>query len=65
VHGKLDSGFDTRLFTVQNAGPLGGRLGTNFASDLDFHVKLNTGENWKKMTSEAAAALADFPQAVL
>jgi hypothetical protein len=65
VHGKLDSGFDNRLFTVQNAGPLGGRLGNNFASDLDFHVKLNTGENWKKMTSEAATALADFPQAVL
>jgi hypothetical protein len=32
---------------------------------LAFHVNLNTQEHWKKMTSEAAAAFADFPSAVL
>jgi len=56
VHGKLDSGFDNRLFKVK---------GSFFGSDLAFHVNLNTQEHWKKMISEAAAAFADFPPAVL
>jgi pimeloyl-ACP methyl ester carboxylesterase len=56
VHGKLNSGFDNRLFKVK---------GSFFGSDLAFHVNLNTQEHWKAMTGEAAAAFAKFPPAVL
>lgn len=46
----------TRLFRVQ---------GEEFGSDLEFHKNLNLGRHWKAMTGEAAAAIANFPPAVL
>jgi hypothetical protein len=56
VHGKLDKGFDNRLFKVK---------GSFFGNDLSFHVDLNTQQPWKSMTAEAAAKFAEFPAGVL
>ncbi len=55
VHGELDDGeWVNRLKEVK-----GGRFTTE---DLDFHVNLNSGEHWKAMCSDAAAAFARLPQ---
>ncbi|MBL8821840.1 MAG: hypothetical protein JNJ77_04565 [Planctomycetia bacterium] len=52
VHGKVD-GFDNRPFTV---------TGNTFSDvDLSLHVALNTGQNWKNLTSACATELARFP----
>jgi hypothetical protein len=52
VHGKVE-GFDNKPFTVTGNSLLD--------VDLSLHVALNTGENWKKLTSACAAELARFP----